>query len=683
MQVAKLALWGCLTAVSSIPPATAVATDEVPAPVIDFTSLSLEELLQVEITSLGKKSQRLADVAAAVHVINREDILRSGATSLPEVLRLAPGVDAARMGGDRWSVSIRGFSGRWANKLLVLVDGRSIYTPLYAGVEWEQENIPLELIERIEVIRGPAGSTWGANAVSGVINIITRSAKDTQGSEVHARAGTTEKIGATALHGVELGEDTHLRIFATGDRRGDDALASGNDANTASERARGGFRLDKAMGTTDFTVIGEAYYITQKNTNLAGDPLAPPTYSTPVDMDSMNHGAFLLGRWNSRDGAGRESALQAVLEHVYNDNTLGWSMSRDTLDVDWHTRHQGEGLHDLTWGVNYRVARDEMGAPALSIAYAPLERTLSTFSLYAQDEIAFADNRWLFSLGARLEHNSFTQWEFQPNARLLWHATPESSAWLSVARAVRTPSRTESDARFDFLRVAPPGDPFYGGALPVAEALVGNPDLESEDVTALELGYRSQWSPRLSMDAAAFMHRYKHLRSAIWDGALINVMGVYELANNLATNALAADVYGLEATADWRVSDDWRLTAAYSHAHLKLDDDSLDRMEDYEGSLPRHILSLRSGHELGQNMTLDFWLRHVSKRDTTQLTNRRVPAYTTLDARLAWKPRKDLELSLVGQNLLDNQHLEYVQEVFFTVPAEIRRSFHTQVSWKF
>lgn len=368
-QIRTLATWGCLAATFSMSLANATQAGA-PGPNIDFTSLSLEELLRVEITSLGKKSQRLGDVAAAVHVISREDIQRSGATSLPEALRLAPGVDAARMGGDRWSVSIRGFSGRWANKLLVLVDGRSIYTPLYAGVEWEQENIPLELIERIEVIRGPAASTWGANAVTGVINIITRKAADTQGSEVHLRAGTTETVDATALHGHQLDADIHLRVFATGSRRRDDALAGGSDANTASERARGGFRLDKLLGEGEATFIGEAYYLSQRNTNLAGNPFLPPPYTASVDLDSMNKGAFLLGRWT-----GLDSTFQAVLEHVYNDNTLGWSMSRDTLDVDWHTRHKAGESHDLTWGANYRVARDEMGAPTLTIAYTPLERT--------------------------------------------------------------------------------------------------------------------------------------------------------------------------------------------------------------------------------------------------------------------------------------------------------------------
>jgi len=658
-------------------------------PTLDrLVEMSLEELLQVEITSLGKKSQRLADAAAAVHVISREDILRSGATTLPEVLRLAPGVDAARISDNRWSVSMRGFSGRWANKLLVLVDGRSVYTPLYSGTEWEQENIPLTLIERIEIVRGPAAATWGANAVSGVINIITLPARATPGTNLEAYVGTQEARGLTATKGVEMDADTHLRLFATGDELGHDERLSGGESYTSSRRGRAGMRLDRRSDAADYTLSSEFWRVRGSTTNIAGLPVAPFT-GVEVNYDTTVEGGFILGRRQGKTASGDDASLQATLEHVRNENTLGWSMQRNTLDLDFHLRHGFASGADLTWGAGYRVAVDSMSAPTASIAYSPLDRTLSTFSLYAQGDIPLAEKRFNLSLGARLENHTFTGWEFQPNARLLWHVSEQSSAWASLARAVRTPNRTERDASFGFMQVYAPFDP----ALPfpaagnniVTATLLGSQALESEVVEALELGFRSQITPRLSLDLNGFFHRYDDLRTAVFSGYTTLVAGAPGLlqANVVLQNALAADLQGFEASLDWRPRDDWHLAAAYSFAEMKISDDSLDLVEDLEGSLPRHIFSLRSSHDLGDKLKLDFWLRRVGERDTTHVTSRRVPAYTSLDMRLAWSPKKDFELSLVGQNLLESAHQEYASDIFLTVPVAIERRGYVQARLQF
>ncbi len=533
------------------------AAGETDATLDKLVELSLEELLQVEITSLGKKSQRLADAAAAVHVITREEIRRSGATSLPEVLRLAPGVDAARIGDNRWSVSIRGFSGRWANKLLVLVDGRSVYTPLYSGTEWEQENIPLALIERIEVIRGPAAATWGANAVSGVINIITLPASATQGVDVQVSVGTQEARAVTASKGAEIDPDTHLRLFATGDEIGHDERLSGGESNTGSHRVRAGMRLDKLASGADYTLISEFWRGWESTTNIAGLPTPAAPFSLEVDYDTLVEGGFVMGRREGKTSGGLDSSLQATLEHVHNENTLGWSMQRNTLDLDFHLRHEFASGADLTWGAGYRVAMDRMGAPTLTIAYSPLDRTLSTFSLYAQGDIPLATDRWRLSLGARLENDTYTGWEFQPNARLLWHVDERSSAWVSVARAVRTPNRTERDAQFQFMQTyAPNTSPFAGaGANAVTVALLGNSALDSETVNAFELGYRTQFTPRLSLDLAAFAHRYDDLRAPVLTGYTPLGAGIV-MANTVLQNALSADLHGFEAALDWHPQDD-------------------------------------------------------------------------------------------------------------------------------
>jgi len=653
-----------------------------------LVEMSLEELLQVEITSLGKKSQRLADAAAAVHVISREDIRRSGATSLPEVLRLAPGVDAARIGDNRWSVSIRGFSGRWANKLLVLVDGRSVYTPLYSGTEWEQENIPLSLIERIEVIRGPAAATWGANAMSGVINIITLPASATPGMDVEVFAGNQAARGLTASKGVEFDLDTNLRLFATGDEIGANERLSGGESNTGSHRVRAGLRLDRQSAAADYTLISEFWRGWESATNIAGLPVAPFT-GVEVDYDTMVEGGFVMGRREGKTAGGHDSSFQATLEHVHNENTLGWSMQRNTLDLDFHLRHQFDSGADLTWGAGYRMAVDRMGAPTASIAYSPLDSTLSTFSLYAQGDIPLAENLWQLSLGARLENHTYTGWEFQPNARLLWHVSEQSSAWASLSRAVRTPNRTERDASFSFMQVYAPFDPNLpfpaAGFNVVTASLLGSKALESETVDAFELGYRSQITPQLSLDLNGFYHRYDDLRAAVFSGYTTLVVGAPGLlmANTVLQNALAADLRGFEASLDWRPRNDWRLSTAYSFAKMKISDDSLDLVEDLEGSLPRHIVSLRSSHDLSEKLKLDFWLRHVGERDTTHVTSRRVPAYTSLDMRLAWSPSKDFELSLVGQNLLESAHQEFASDIFLTVPVVIERRGYIQARWHF
>lgn len=653
----------------------------------EISRLSLEELLQVQITTLTKKSQRLADVAAAAHVITREDIRRSGATSLPEVLRLAPGVDAARISDNRWSVSIRGFSGRWANKLLVLVDGRSLYTPLYSGIEWEQENIPLSLIDRIEVIRGPAAATWGANAVSGVINIITLPAADTQGAEVELSTGNQDFRALTAHWGKEIDARTHLRVFATGDEIGPDERVSGNlPSNTGAHRYRAGLRLDGSTSEgSEYTLIGEGWRDWESSTNIAGLPTPVPPFSLEVPYKTAIEGVFLLARREGRNEAGRISTLQATLEHVGNRNTLGWSMRRNTLDLDYHERAQLSSGRDLTWGVGYRVADDSMGAPTQTIAYEPLDRTLSTFSLYAQGEMPLAEDRWRLSLGARLERHTYTGWEFQPNARLLWHVSDRSSAWTSLSHAVRTPNRTERDARFLFMKTYAPGDagpfPDAGGAA-ITAALLGSENLDSETVDAFELGWRSQLTPRLSLELAAFVHRYDDLRAARFAGYIALAPGVV-MANTVLDNALAADLHGFEASLDWHPREDWRVSAAYSHARMKVSDDALDIVEDLEGSLPRHILSLRASHDLSERLKLDFWLRRVSARDTTHVPERRIPAYTTLDMRLAWSPRKDLELSHVGQNLLEESHQEFASDIFLTVPVAIERRGIIQARWRF
>ena len=670
------ALLAAMLAGGAAPGAAAEGVDEEMEKVVE---MSLEELLQVEVTSVGKKSQRLADVAAAVHVITREDIRRSGATSLPEGLRLAPGVDSVRISDNRWAVSIRGFNGRWANKLLIQVDGRSVYTPLYSGTDWEQENVPLSLIERIEVIRGPAAATWGANAVSGVINIITRRAADTPGLQGEVSVGNQGFRAATVSKGLEVNPDTHLRIFATGDELGADERVDGEPSNTRGRRVRAGLRLDHVSAGADYSLFTEAWRGWGSTTNISGW-YEPPFYLF-VDYSTLLEGAVIMGRRQGKTAAGNDSSLQASLEHVYNENTLGWTMQRNTLDVDYHQRHAFDSGADLIWGVGYRLHADRMGEPTATIAYSPRERTLSTFSLYAQGDLPLIGQGLGLSLGARLERHTYTGWEFQPNARLSWHVDERSSAWISASRAVRTPSRTERDARFDFMGTHL--DTATGDL--IAVAMVSSDRFESETLDAIEAGYRTQLTPRLSLDLAAYLHRYDGLRGARLDRYLDTDpwhAPSLVIADLAVVNGVNADVRGAEASLDWRLRDDWRLAAAWSLGRLSFRDGSQDTTEDL-ASRPRYILSLRSSHDLSEHLKLDFWLRRTAERNAQVVPFRHIPAFSNLDARLAWTPRKGLELSLVGQNLLKRRHVEFVSDIFITAPVYTERRGYLQARWQF
>jgi len=650
----------------------------------DLTDLSLEALMDIEITSVSRKPQKMANAAAAAFVINQEDIRRSGATTIPDLLRMVPGVQVARIDASKWAVSIRGFNGRFANKLLVLKDGRSIYTPLFSGVYWEQLDTPLEDIERIEVIRGPGAALWGANAVNGVINIITKHASDTKGGVVSAGGGSAEHGFGSMRYGFELAPETNMRVYGNYANRGPGQHESGSDSHDAWQTGSAGFRIDSALSSKDLLTLQGDYYSGSydENYTLYKLPtLSDPRYSWSQNDTSRSEGVNLLGRWQRAISDTDSLSLQLYYDH-YRRDMLVLGESRDTVDFDLQHRFSPGTRQDIIWGLGYRYTQDHLTNSPF-IIFPDTDKGTSLFSGFIHDEISLVPEKLALILGARLEHNDYSDFEIQPNARLLWTPTVQHSFWASVSRAVRTPSRGDQGIQYRFRTLTPQET---GAPLPMRLEIDGATSFKSESVIAYELGYRTSPSPGISIDMALFLNEYDKLRVPLpgnLSAESANFVQTYLLANSMHGHT-----YGAELSAIWQPMEWWRLQATYHYLYsvMYLDNVTTDQISeinraDAASGSPRHQGSIRSGFDLGRQVELDLWLRAVD--EVRYIDTVRIPGYLTMDARLAWKPTKAVELSLVGQNLLQKRHPEYIPEFINTTASEIPRSVYGKVTWKF
>jgi iron complex outermembrane receptor protein len=637
--------------------------------------MSIEELLKVEVTTVSRKSQTLADTAAAVFVISAEDIRRSGVTSIPEALRMVPGVEVGRIANNRWAVSARGFNGRFANKLLVLMDGRTIYSPLFSGVFWESQDTLLEDIERIEVVRGPGGALWGANAVNGIINIITKKVKDTQGGLLTVSAGTEERAAAAVRFGADLGEDTRLRVFVKGSKRDESVSASGAEGNDYTRDRRVGFRLDKQIDAGQgFTLIGDAYHA--DTGDFWNQPTLTPPFSVATAFRQENRGINLLGRYAWRFADGSEATLQAFIDATRLAGERFLTETRDTYDVDFQHRLNLGGAHDLIWGLAYRMSRDRIRTEAQIIQFAPERRNIGLWSAFLHDEFTLLPERLRLIAGAKVEHTSLvSSTDFQPNLRFLWTPTASDTIWGAWSRAVRTPSRGELDDRISAVR---PG-PF--GTVVVSQVLTP-PDrsLDSEVVRSLELGYRGQFAGALAVDLAAYWNRFSSLRSIALGTPVVNFPQVNVPVER--ANANEGRARGLEMALDWHPAKDWRLNLAYSTQKLVIprtsDAVANDFIEGMVGNSPRYQVSLRSSWNLSHDHAVDLWLRRVGG-----LSRGNIPAYNALDLRYSWRISDALDVAIVGQNLLDPQHEEFLTDLLPAPPLEIERGAYVKATWRF
>lgn len=635
----------------------------------DLSQLSLEELMAIEITSVAKKSQHLNKAPAAIYVISAEDIQQAGVTSLAEALRLAPGVHVAQIDGNKWSVGIRGMGGRWASRLLVLMDGRTIYSPLFGGVNWDIQDTLLEDIERIEVIRGPGGTLWGANAVNGVINIITKKAADTQGGLAFARVGTHDNA-AGFRYGAEPSPGVYLRGYAKFNGReafdqsdraaytlGRPVGTPGGPARDGWEMRRAGFRLDNRLsGSDSLTLQGDIYDgdIDQTSVTVAaarpGNALIPETVRA--------NGANLLLRWQRRLADG-ELQVQAYVDRSDRNGAI-LRQGIDIQDIELQHRFSLGARQDIVWGVGYRAVTAELFG-SNTASYSKVQNDNTLYNVFLQDEIKLRPDLAL-TLGAKFEHNTYTGTEPQPSASLLWQVDDRQTLWASWSRAVRTPSISDRDVTLKLTNLAP--------YTPIAYK--GSPQFDSERLAAHEAGWRKQLRSDLSVDAAVFYYDYDDLRSTEQTASFPPTF--------VFGNLYQAKSHGFELSTAWQATSDWRLRASYTRLQLdaKPKPGSNDSMSEarIESSAPKNQFQLHSHTRLRQNLDLDAMLYYVGS-----VQNNAAGDYTRLDLHLTWRPRKDIDLSLVGQNLLDDRHLEFVGQD--SVASDVPRSVYAQARWRF
>jgi iron complex outermembrane receptor protein len=642
--------------------------------------LSVEELMNLEVTSVSKQPESLLQAASAIQVITGEDIRRAGATSIPEALRLADNLEVAQENSHDWAISARGFNANLANKLLVLIDGRAVYSPLYGGVLWNVQDYLLEDIERIEVISGPGGTLWGANAVNGVINIITKSAKDSQGLYAQAAGGNELQDLGGVRYGAELAPDVYLRVYGKYVDRGDEVTSSGVRAEDSWHMGRGGFRMDaEPSAENKFTLQGDFYSGTE-NYGAIGD--------------AQLSGGNILGRWTHPMSDDSGMSLQTYYDHTYLSQPFAASPAAayytgvpaasltdilDTYDLDFQYHFKVGDRHRVIWGLGYR-ATHEIDEDLSVVQFYPPVLDQALYSGFLQDEIMLAQSVHL-TIGSKLEHNDYTGFEVEPNTRLQWNLAPKQMLWAAVSRAVRTPSRYDHDLEVPTGLVdAPPPYQFP------AYYLKGNPHFSSETLIAYETGYRAELGSKLSVSLSAFYNDYNDLRSTSATPTTALYIFPYPI---VFENNLEGETHGIELTATYQLLDWWRLHGGYDllreDIHVKPGQVDATNATN-ETADPQQQFSLRSSMDLPHNLQLDAALRwvdqlHINNGPTGGAVVGIVPSYFELDTRLAWHATNRLELSVVGQNLLHAYHVEYG----FPSPTreEIERSVYGKITWRY
>lgn len=693
-----------------MPHASASAADEEQWP-----ELNLGDLMQVGVESASRKNQAMADTAAAVFVISAADIRRSGALTIPEALRLAPGIEAARLSNNKWAVSIRGFNGLMANKLLVLVDGRSIYSSLYGGVVWEAEDIPLEEINRIEVIRGSAGLAWGSNAVNGVINIITKRAQDTTGWLVDTHAGTsTGKAGAAIRYGAKTDDGSAFRVTFNDQQRDGGKELDGTKAQDQWNDSSLSFRYDKPDGIDRRWLFSGRIFDSQ-----AGDPWLVPTFDTAatyklsqygtaqlVPFVSQENGGDLLGRLEQSTDGGGEVRVQTYVEK-YQESVPGATDSHTTVDIDAQHRFPLGEAHDLVWGGNYRQSRhQEQLGPAHFLTLAQPDATVSLASLFAQDEWTLVPHRLNIQGGMRVEHQTFGGTAPQPSVRAMWTPTDQHSFWLAWSKTVRSPSVVERT-----MGAYPGAIPATGpGTLPILlYAVPGEQNnFGNEHVRTIEGGHRAQWTPSFYSDLTAYVSRYDGIFGILNQTMAANSIagftglpvdpactaaltsfglpaGAPGLCLNINRgNILPVRTRGLELSTEWTPASNWRLQINASRMWL---DGGPDHVGVVYGNSPNYQGSIRSSYDFTPDRHFDLWLRRVGGLPDSGFFSGApgttpIGARNELDLRYAEQVSEALELSLTLQDLLSRQQLQFYPDYMPSLPIVPQRTIYLRALWR-
>ncbi|MBI5184376.1 MAG: TonB-dependent receptor [Nitrospinae bacterium] len=626
---------------------------------LDVTRMNLQELMAVKITSVSKKPQAMSETAAAVFVITQEDIRRSGAASIPDALRMVPGIQVAHITANQWAISMRGFNNVYSNKLLVLMDGRSVYSPLFAGVYWDAQDTLLEDIERIEVIRGPGASVWGANAVNGIINIITKNAGDTQGGLVSAGGGTVEKGFGGVRYGARAGDTAFYRVYAKYFQRDGFVDENGNKMDDDWDAARAGFRLDWGLsGIDSLTAQGDAYTGSSWQNIFSSRGGVRALSKEEIDLSG---GDFLVC-WTREFSPASRTVLQAYYDNTErSENNL--VQNHDIFDLDFQHYYRLTERQEIVWGLGYRMTHGLVKNSEV-VSYDPGSRTDHLYSAFIQDEIELWKSGLRLTLGSKFEHNDYSQFEIQPTARLLWTPHEHHTLWTSVSRAVRSPSRTEHDLTLATPRLV----------------ITGNRNFESEELTAYEAGYRALPTDHVSLDVTAFFNKYDKLAAL----ELGSPAGVVPMILEYR-NGMEGETSGVEVFAGWNVTSRWELTAGYSYIQMNINARApMEAVKNpaassgfLEGNTPVNQFQFRSSLDLPFHLEFDTAVFYVD-----DLSSQEASDYVRVDARLGWKPMENLDAGLVFQNLAEGHHKEF-NGSSGTVGTEVPRSVYGKISWRF
>jgi len=638
----------------------------------ELLKMSLAELSDIEVTSVSKKAEKETEAAAAIYVITKEDIKRSGATAIPELLRMAPGLTVTRAGAHDWAVAARGMNKQFSNKLLVLMDGRTIYSPLFAGVIWDTQDTMLEDIERIEVIRGPGATLWGANAVNGVINIITKNAKDTQGGLAVASAGNQVKGIGSVRYGVKTGDDSYVRAYAKQTDYNSESTLSGKTAGDSWKKSQAGFRGDLKVSDSDkLNVQGDVYAI-DENSNYDAPDFTARSYARPVNGTNAS-GANLMARWERKISQESQISLQTYIDNT-TYKTSFFNDIANTADIDFQHVWSGWKRQEIVWGAGYRFINSINDPASGQYALTPKTRNDNLFSAFVQDKITINPNDVFLTIGSKLESNDYTGGEIQPSARLSWLPTDNQTLWTAVSRAVHTPSRFTDDGKLGYGVLLPTvGLPF-----PKVMEGVGNRDLGSETLITYEVGYRVQPTKSSSLDVATFYNDYdKIFRDALGTSTLYTSPSLHSVVPAILSNSNAAHSMGVEVAGKWNVYDNWQLAGSYSYLDLIFKNKSGGVSTSSQGKQPKHQFNIRSNYRFSNGIEMDNALYFVDS-----LNGINVPDYYRFDTRLSYEITNDVEISLVGQNLLDDRHQEF-SPFLYRRATEIGRSVYGSVSVKF
>jgi iron complex outermembrane recepter protein len=648
----------------------------------DLTTTSIEDLMNMEVTSVSKRQQKLSRAAAAIFVITQEDIRRSGATNIQDLLRMVPGMDVTQINGSTWAIGSRGFNQQYANKLLVMVDGRSVYSPTFSGVFWDTMDLPLSDIERIEVIRGPGGTIWGANAVTGVISIFTKKAAETSGTLVEAGGGNFQQEFGIVQYGGTVGKKTDFRVYTKYFNQDHMLDLNGQSGADGWHRLRGGFRTDSSLSSKDSLMFeGDISAGREGEFGFMLPSVTSPGYVAVSEEIDLANGS-LETVWNHAYSASSNSSLQFSFDQHRRDDPLNPEL-RNTYDLDYRHQFALGARQEIVWGLGYRYTADQIGG-SLTVAVIPPDRALQLFNSFLQDEIALVPERLYLTVGTKLEHNDYTGFEVMPSVGATWSPSDRHMVWVAVSKALRAPSRLDTNLFLNIGNIAAPGN------TPILLRLLGNPQFLDERLIAYETGYRTMVSKRFSIDVAAYYNDWKHTQTTEPSGFFFEPtpLPAHEVQTLMYENLMHGETHGIEITANWKVKDWWSISSGFTRAykHFHVDPKSADTQTVLfnEGNAPDYPIQLRSHCDVRRSLAWDVSTYLVDPLvNQGPLSNLKIPSYTRLDTGLTWKPGERFSVSVVGQNLLKDHHMEFEDVNGSMQSGQIKRSAYAKFTWQF